>query len=77
VSDHCAVEGEDDLYCDRCGRGYTKRMGWWQADDDLWAFVTGRSDGSGRLCADCFGTMAREKGIGLGWHPEIDWIDEW
>jgi len=69
---------EEGEHCQACGRAYLS-IGWWYADDDLWAEITDRSDGSGLLCPDCFGRMARAKGIGLRWRPEVNWrtADGW
>jgi hypothetical protein len=60
---HARGEGE---HCQSCGRTYGD-MGWWKTDDELWARVTGRSDGSGLRCPDCFGREARAFGIELEW----------
>ena len=58
-------------HCSCCGRTYIN-IGWWKADDYLYAKITGKVDGSGLYCPDCFGLMARKKGILLRWYPEID-----
>lgn len=52
-----------------CGRTYGL-MGWWRASDELWRAVTGRMDGSGLLCPDCFGMAAYLRGIELRWTVE-------
>ena len=56
-----AGEGET---CGKCGNRYDVV---WLATDDLWRQVTGKVDGSGLLCPNCFHEMAWERGITLCW----------
>lgn len=56
-----STEGER---CRSCGKRY---LTCWQANGDLWAKVTGKSDGSGLRCIECFEKEARAKGLILYW----------
>lgn len=56
-----AEEGER---CNACGRLY---LTVYRVPDDLWAKVTGRTDGGGTWCPTCFGFIASEKGYSLYW----------
>lgn len=51
-------------YCQSCGEAYSQC---WSADDALWKDVTGRDDGSGLLCMQCFDALAQGKGINVVW----------
>ena len=54
----------DQENCLWCGKPYLLV---WQTSDGLWEKVTGKSDGSGLSCVDCFTAMAEERGIILYW----------
>ena len=58
-------EGWQGEHCQRCGRGYqTVHL----VADELWAEITGRTDGGGLLCVECIDSLSREKGL-----PTIYW----
>ena len=50
--------------CMECGRSYD--TAYW-VPFELWTKVSGRRDGSGRLCIKCCDSMALSKGIKLYW----------
>lgn len=54
-------------FCHDCGR---RQPVYWAAGDDLWAAVTGRTDGGGVLCPDCFDRRALAQGRLLVWVPD-------
>ena len=55
------TEGER---CSACGRPY---LTIYRVPDDIWAKVTGRTDGGGTWCPTCFEFVATEKGYSLYW----------
>jgi len=55
------TEGER---CNACGRRY---LTVYRVPDDLWAKVTGRTDGGGTWCPACFEFIAKEKRYSLYW----------
>ena len=55
---------EEGERCQVCGMNY---LIVWKAPDSLWLELTGRRDGSGLICPQCFDILAREKGIELYW----------
>jgi len=56
-------------YCKRCGR---RQPLVWGSSDPLWAKITGRTDGSGVFCPECFDFLAKAKGLHLYWVPKQD-----
>ena len=50
--------------CNACGRPY---LTIYRVPDDIWAKVTGRTDGGGTWCPTCFEFVATEKGYSLYW----------
>ena len=70
--------GKDDASdcekCHRCGRRYLTCYG---VPDHLWEIVSGKEDGSGLLCPQCFDEVARKKKIILFWSADnIEQRDE-
>lgn len=57
-------------FCRDCGRHQPML---WQAEDKLWEEVTGRTDGGGVYCPECFSRRADRMGITLRWVPQVDW----
>lgn len=55
-------------FCHTCGR---EQPVIWHADDPLWIEVTGRTDGGGILCVECFDELAMSKGIVICWKPDF------
>lgn len=55
--------------CNACGRPY---LTIYHVPDDLWAKVTGRTDGGGTWCPTCFEFIASEKGYSLYWEARTD-----
>lgn len=56
-------------FCRECGR---QQPVVWHVSDDLWAAVTGRTDGSGVLCVECFDRAAwRTVGL-IRWTARVD-----
>ena len=64
LCDGCREEINSWEKCQRCGGRYPTV---WDAPDDLWAQVTGKTDGSGLRCLSCFDEEARQKDIVLYW----------
>ncbi len=54
--------------CQLCGESYNKC---WSAPNYLWKRITGKKDGSGIRCIDCFDKKAREMGMILSWDCSI------
>ena len=55
-------------YCHDCG---VKQPLVWKADEELWASVTGKTDGSGILCPKCFDIRAEKIGILVYWVASV------
>lgn len=64
LSAPAASMGEECEHCQSCGRAYATV---WRAPDALWANVTGRADGGGLRCPECFEREAAVRGIVLYW----------
>ncbi len=64
VGEHPEAYMDEGEHCQRCGRAY---LTVWRASDELWQAVTGRTDGGGLFCPECFEAMAREKRISVYW----------
>jgi len=60
--------GEEGERCQICRKHYSFL---WSAPDYLWYNVTGRTDGGGLLCIECFDSMAEEKGISIMWQATV------
>lgn len=56
-------------YCHDCG---IKQSLVWRAPDCVWREISGKPDGSGVLCPQCFNRRAERAGILLMWRPEIE-----
>ena len=56
-------------FCRDCGRHQPLL---WTASDELWREITGRKDGGGVYCPECFDRRARALGITLRWLPLVD-----
>lgn len=52
-------------YCQKCKKPY---LSIWGAPWQLWNKVTGRLDGRGLFCMNCFDKIAMKKGIELHWN---------
>ncbi len=54
--------------CQNCKKQYGYI---WRAPDILWEEISGRDDGSGLLCIECFDELSRKKELYLYWECDI------
>src|SRR5436189_74128 len=58
-------------FCHDCGR---RQPLIWHADDNVWEVITGRTDGGGVLCPQCFDRRAEAVGVMLYWVPNVEYV---
>lgn len=68
IRDHLDAE-----HCHHCGQPVGLV---WTAPDDLWAAVTGITDGGGIRCIPCFDKAAAEQGRFIRWVPQQEQLVE-
>jgi hypothetical protein len=61
--------GHETEICCICGRGVDAV--WWCQDGELWARLTGWTEGGGCTCVGCFDRLADNAGVFLQWTARL------